>query len=85
MYLVFKTFSDGTPIFKRSSKHTEYMKKKDRSIPTAIPAKAQDKVHVETCKRVTALHGSSSDREAVLGQCVCQFGAICGQIFKRVA
>ena len=85
MHLVFKTFSDGTPIFKRSSKDTEYMKKKGRSIPTAIPAKAQDKVHVETCKRVTALHGSSNDCKAVLGQCVCQFGAVCGQIFKRVA
>ena len=84
MYPVFKTFSDGTPIFKYTNEATEYLKK-GRAIPTVIPAKPQDKEHVEACKRVTALGGSTNDRKAVLGQYVCQFGAVRGQTFKWVA
>ena len=84
MYPVFKTFSDGTPILKYTSEATEYMKKR-RAIPTVIPAKPQNKVHAEACKRVVALGRSSNDRKAVLGQYVCQFGAVRGQTFKWVA
>ena len=84
MYPVFKTFSDGTPILKYTSEATEYMKKR-RAIPTVIPAKPQNKVHAEACKRIVALGGSSNDRKAVLGQYVCQFGEVNGQTFKWVA
>ena len=82
MYPVFYKCPDGTPLFV-TTEAIEYTKN-ERSIPTAIPSKPQDKVHFEACAAITSLGGSKSDKTAVLGQYVCQFGAFRGQTFKWV-
>ena len=82
MYPIFYKCPDGTPLF-FSGEAIEYTKN-GRSIPTAIPSKPQDKVHFEACAAITSLGGNKSDKTAVLGQYVCQFGAFRGQTFKWV-